>query len=113
MAIPSGSGTEVLKRITVHGNSNGWATVFTVPSDHIYTLLSIVFCQVAAETGKTISIRLNDGTNDINLVLNHSVGNQETFVFSDKIILTAGDILKVENTSTNGDWWITYIDQHF
>jgi len=112
MAIPSGSGTEVLKRVTVHGNNNGWNTnVITVPSNHIYTLLSIVFCEVAAESGKIISIRVNDGTNDINLLLNQSVGSYGTFVFSDKFIMTAGDILKVENSSSNGDWWITYIDQ--
>ena len=41
MAIPSGSGTEVLKYVCSTGGSVQTRTVFTVPTDHIYTLLNI------------------------------------------------------------------------
>lgn len=34
-----------------------------------------------------------------------------TFVFNDKIVLEEDDELDVYNSVTNGDWYITYIDQ--
>ena len=38
MAIPSGSGTEVLKRVTAH-NNNGIVEILSGTANHIYTIL--------------------------------------------------------------------------
>ena len=110
MAIPSGSGTEVLKRATVHNLNATWNNIITGVANHIYTTLSIVFCSQTGSTA-TITIAINDGSNDIYLLSGHSVGANETFVWNDKIVLEGDDILKVHNSVSNGDWYVTYIDQ--
>ena len=42
MAIPSGSGTEVLKRAYFNGNLNTEALLINGVANHIYTVLSIM-----------------------------------------------------------------------
>ena len=46
MAIPSGSGTEVLKRASVHNNSDAYTAVITGVANHIYTVISVVACDL-------------------------------------------------------------------
>ena len=41
MAIPSGSGTEVLKRATFDGNLNTAPVIINGVANHIYTILTI------------------------------------------------------------------------
>ena len=110
MAIPSGSGTEVLKRITLHANNNAYTEVLSGTANHIYTILSIIFHDEQGVAG-TIGIRVNDGSNDIFLINGQSHGADETFVWNDKFVLTDDDDLDVYNSVTNGDWYISYIDQ--
>ena len=109
MAIPSGSGTEVLKRVTLHGNS-GSAELFSGTAGHIYTILSIVFCDIA-EAASIINITVNDGANDIMLLHHQAHAGKGTFVWNDKFVLYEDDDLDVYNGSTNADWYLTYIDQ--
>ena len=47
MAIPSGGGSEVLKRASIHGNSNAWTALITGVANHIYTVLSITWAEEA------------------------------------------------------------------
>ena len=117
MAIPSGAGTEVLKRVTLHANNNASTEILSGSADHIYTILSIIFNNQTG-SASTIAIRVDDGSNDINLLSDGgggspSIGAEGTFVFNDKFVLYEDDILKVYNTCTNGDWYVSYIDQHF
>ena len=112
MAIPTGAGTEVLKRITLHANNNTWTEVLSGSADHIYTILSIIFCDEQGATG-TIAIRINDGSNDISILSGQATGSSATFVWNDKFVLSEDDDLDVYNSVTSGDWYITYIDQHF
>ena len=112
MAIPSGAGTEVLKRATKNTLNNGWFEIIGGSANHIYTILSIVFCDQANSSG-TIGIAINDGSNDIQIVSGQSHAAQATFVFNDKLVLYEDDTLDVYNTTTNGDWYVSYIDQHF
>ena len=112
MAIPSGAGTEVLKRVTAHGVNNSWTEILSGTANHIYTIISIIFCnQTNASAG--IGMRVNDGSNDIFLLSDgaQKVGAYETYVFNDKFILEGDDDLDVYSEHTNGDWYITYIDQ--
>jgi len=110
MAIPSGSGTEVLKRVTLHANNGAWTEILSGTANHIYTILSIIFCDQQSASG-TISIRVNDGSNDVMLISGQAHGSGETFIFNDKFVLEEDDDIDVYNSVTNGDWYISYIDQ--
>ena len=110
MAIPSGSGTEVLKRVTVHGNNAAWVEALSGTANHIYTILSIIFCDNQNATG-SIAIRVNDGSNDIVLCQGQSHAAQGTFVWNDKFVMSEDDDLDFYNTVNNGDWYVSYIDQ--
>ena len=111
MAIPSGSGTEVLKRVTVHANNNGWVEALSGTANHIYTIISIIFQDQQNASG-TIGIRINDGTNDIFILGDDAtVPASGAFIFNDKFVMEGDDDLDVYNSVTNGDWYISYIDQ--
>ena len=110
MAIPSGSGTEVLKRVTVHGNNSNWVELLSGTANHIYTIISIIFCDQHGAAG-TISMRINDGTNDIMILSGQSYPSTGTFVFNDKLVLEGDDDIDVYNSTNNGDWYMSYIDQ--
>lgn len=125
MAIPSGGGTEVLRRGTAHALSNtatalrfdgdpvsavGTNTV-TVPANHIITLLSMSFTEVGGAAA-TVSMIINDGTNDIYILVAEPLPGNNTFVFNEKIIIHPGDKLTVFlGSSGNTDVWYSYIDQ--
>lgn len=124
MAIPSGSGTEVLKRTTIHAlttnetafrwdgtmATTGTAT-YTVTANHIITVLNII---VAETTGsaENFNIYMHDGSNAIHLLRNQSLGVKETFVWNDRLVLTGGDKLIVyTEAAANIDAVCNYIDQ--
>ena len=115
MAIPSGSGTEVLKRNSIHANSDAWTAIITGVANHIYTVLSVV----AAESGgnaETIGMRVDvsaAGSNQIHLATYNSIAlpANGVFTWNDKFVLSGTDILQVYNSAGNVDWYISYIDQ--
>jgi len=110
-SMPTGSGSERLRRVTVSALNNGWQNnVISGTAGHIYTILSIIF---AARTSATanIEIRVNNGTHDIRIVSSEAVDGYGTFVFNDKYVLEEDDDLDVFNGHTNGDWYISFIDQ--
>ena len=122
--IPSGNGTEVLKRTTIHAQSNtqtafrwdgtmattGTAT-YTVPTNHIITVLSITINEQNDDT-KTISIWVNDGGNDICILNAQSLTAKQTFVWNDKFVLNSGDkLLVTAQAGSNFDLYCSYIDQ--
>jgi|TARA_Y100000034_G_C6695231_1_gene306318 hypothetical protein len=111
MAIPSGSGTEVLKRAVVDGANNTTTSVLTVPTDHIYTVLTItIFNNDSAN--KTFHIYYDTtGSNNIFIQKSTSLPAEECFVWNDRLVLTAGDVLKIQSTSTETDIVCSYIDQ--
>ena len=47
MAIPSGSGTEVLKRAVTLSANNTTTSVLTCPADTIITVLNVIFILVS------------------------------------------------------------------
>jgi hypothetical protein len=113
MAIPSGSGTEVLKRVAFHANNNTWRTLITGVANHIYTILSIVASE-QANAAETIAIRIDldaAGSSQIYLTPSTSLAGQETFVWNDKFVLTGTDKLEIYNSAGDVDWYVTYIDQ--
>ena len=120
MAIPSGSGTEVLKVSYKEALTNTVVTLITGVANHIYTVLSITFCELSADTTNGIELYIDCGANDVSggtnkdiYILNEqNVGSRETYVFSDKIVLSGTDALKTRiSTSANVDCVCSYIDQ--
>ena len=90
MAIPSGTGTEVLKRQTATGDFDSNPVILTVPTDHIFTIISL---------------------NIIDFVRSQVLTANQTFIYSDRIILNSGDTLKLQSGSVcNMDVFISYID---
>ena len=124
MAYPTGSGTEILYRGTIHAQSNTgtsfrWdktnpttgTSSYTVPANHIITVLSVTFCEVGG-AAESFHFDMHDGTNYIYFLNTQSIGIRETFVWSDKIVLVGGDKMSVNLTSAgNMDVTYTFIDQ--
>ena len=124
MAIPSGSGTEVLCRGTFKGQSDTesaqiWTSPYistvgtssaVVPANTIITMLSII----ATDSGgaaKILAGILNDGAGDVELFW-ANIPASGTFVFNDKFVLMPGDKLSFDvTTSANIDILTTFIKQ--
>ena len=110
MAIPSGSGTEVLKLATKDGvNGAGGHTLITGVANHIYTVLSITLQEMEGDTGKQFSIRIGD----INVVFEATLNGRETFVWNDKLVISGATDLSVylHQSSWAVDMTCSYIDQ--
>ena len=110
MAIPSGSGTEVLKRASVHNNSDAYTAVITGVANHIYTVISIVACD-AGTAAEKVSIRVDVGGTEMTIITNQDIPADGTFVFSERLVLSGTDKIEVYNTAGNVDWYLSYIDQ--
>ena len=108
MAIPSGSGSERLRRVTANDNT-GWNEILSGIAGHLYTIISVIYCNRNSGTS-IFSFRMNDGSNDIALVESTTIAGYGTFVFNDKFVLEEDDDIDIYNSNT-GDWLISYIDQ--
>ena len=131
MAIPSGSGSEVLRNAAINANNAGvaqvdWGSttgtgsvrgsgntsgVVAVPANVIITVLTITALAHASNGNINGSIDWQGGGTDIHIfkMLNHAIDT--TFVFNDKIVLREGDILKLYNSASNTDWSVHFIYQ--
>jgi len=118
------AGTELLYRTSINTlatsetafrwdrtNATLGTSSYDVADHHIVTVLVATFCNNEA-TARNLSMKINDGQ-DIYLLHEHSIGGKNTFVWSDKFCLVAGDKLQVVGTGSNIDCHITYIDQAF
>ena len=113
MAIPSGPGTEVLKRLTKNVLNGATETFTTVPAHHIHTIISINIANNGSASA--FGITVNDGSNEINIVSQNASGTIipafGTFIYNDRLVLTAGDTLKIAFTGDYAELWVSYIDQ--
>ena len=112
MAIPSGSGTEIVKRFYIHANSDAWAVLINGVANHLYTVISVV-ANDQGGTAETINLRVViDGSGqDIQLVQSQSLPANGTFVWNDRLVLQGTDHLEAYNSAGNVDWYVSYIDQ--
>tara|TARA_R100000808_G_scaffold25075_1_gene61364 strand:+ start:2894 stop:3295 length:402 start_codon:yes stop_codon:yes gene_type:complete len=130
MAIPSGSGSEVLRNATISANnattakldfggtsgtgsvrtSGNTAGVVAVPTDVIITVLNIT---VHGRTGTgVIQADINwQGSTDIRIFNEQSLAPNQTYVYSDKIVLREGDGFKFYNAAASCDWSVYFIYQ--
>jgi len=114
MAIPSGSGTEVLKRgyFTVTDTTD--TKIIDGVANHIYSVISIVITETAGNA-ETFGLFLDPsaaGTDYEIISLATALGADATFVFNDRLVLSGTDELNFKAGGTcDIDIVITYIDQ--
>ena len=114
MAIPSGSGTEVLKRATTHNLNNTWSNIITGVANHIYTIVSII---ITEQGGASETIRFfiadSDGSSNPHYILpSTTLGSETAFVWNDKFVITGNKKLMFESgNAANIDVICSYIDQ--
>ena len=114
MAIPSGPGTEVLKVHLQNANDTTELTLINGVADHIYTILSITFCERAgnAEVISGLYITNDGGSDDFYIIDDQALGADETFVWNDRIVLSGTDELRMQMAATClVDIIVSYIDQ--
>ena len=113
MAIPTGSGTEVLKVAHVAGVTNSENVLINGVANHIYTILSMTVCETAG-AAETFDLYIDDdgGGTDYEILSDQAIGANETFIWNDKIVLSGTDHLCMITASAgNIDVTISYIDQ--
>lgn len=114
MAIPSGSGSEVLKRGTFTVTSTADTKILDGVANHIYSVVNIIITETNGDA-ETFGLFLDPsaGGTDYEIVsLATALGADETFIFNDRLILTGTDELNFKAGGTcNIDIVINYIDQ--
>ena len=114
MAIPSGSGTEVLKHAYVNALSTTSTTILNGVANHVYTVLSIVFTDVVNGSDEKINMEIHDSSTVLTLMKHQPVGGYQSFVWNDRLVLSGDVDLKVYTSSgAEVDVWLSYIDQHW
>ena len=111
--IPTGSGSERLRRASIEGLNDGTQEILSGTAGHIYTILSVIFRNGTATATYGIGMTVNVGSQNIQLISDNAqkVEAYGTFVFNDKFVMEEDDDLDVYNQVSNGDWYISYIDQ--
>tara|TARA_Y100000034_G_scaffold123582_1_gene170515 strand:- start:402 stop:746 length:345 start_codon:yes stop_codon:yes gene_type:complete len=113
MAIPSASGSEVLKSITQSITS---AYTLTPTDDHIYTILNIIVKNNhSSDCHFDIEVSTDSGSSYIWLMEAQQLEQDKTFVWSDKFVLSDNTArLRITNNgSDNLHFMINYIDQNW
>jgi len=112
-------GKEVIRRSYLDGTLEAEGTILTGVANHIMTIVSIVICEMAGATDSVCDLYIDYDLGGTNLYLlnNQKIGATETFIWSDRIAITATDKLHFIAASSAGtaqhDIWCTYIDQQF
>ena len=127
MAIPTGSGTEVLWRGSVsQQQATGTAARFdtsmpsvgtssyTVPTNFIVTVMTVTFCNVSTGDAELINMYVVNGAGDIHLLYKQPLAASKTFIFNDKIVLHPGEKLVFHTDgAANVDIYYSYILQNW
>ena len=110
MAIPSGSGTEVLKNIA--GDiTNQTVNILSGTANHIYVIKTLVVCNIDSTNAK-IALQIHNGTNNFNVLIDQLIATDSTFVWDNPLVLTGTHILKlIEGNNKTCHYHLTYIDQ--
>ena len=118
----SGAGTEVLRRAHRYNllESDGEITLFTVPADHIYTILNVMIMEKGDDQDLKVSMYIDPdsgGAGDIIFLQSHFLAFGQAFLWNDRFVMTAADKLHFSCGSAAAvgacDIWCSYIDQQF
>ena len=114
MAIPSGTGTEVLKRGVFTVTDTTATKIIDGVANHIYTVLSIFITETAAAS-ETFGLYVDAaaGGTDYEVVsLATVLGPDKTFVFNDRLILSGTDeLVFLSGAACDIDIVVSFIDQ--
>ena len=126
MAIPSGGGTEVLKRNSIPAQTTTWTEIdwaseqtsagntsgtTATPTNQIITVLNMIFCNGnASERGVYMKVSAS-GRTDVPFLDATPVPGKGTFAFNDRLVLHPGDKLMFYSSGADVQIWINYILQ--
>ena len=116
MAIPSGSGTEVIKYHQVKAVSSSPTLLIPSPTaDHIYTVLNITFANTTTGPEYIQMRTFTDSglsANEHWIIRTQEIGTEQVFVWNDRFSFS-GVLYLSANLASAGDIDIhtTYIDQ--
>ena len=127
MAIPTGSGTEVLWRGSVSqqqatATSARFDTSFgsvgtssyTVPTNFIVTVMTVTFCNLTTGDDELINMFITNGAGDIHLIYKQPLAASKTFVWNDKLVLHPTEKLSFHTDgAANVDIYYSYILQNW
>ena len=114
--VPTGSGSERIKIIKQSANysAGSWSVLLDGVANHIYTILSIIICNVDA-TDRTCNLEVCDSDNSSNrtyLWNSQNVEGSGTFVWNDKFTMLGDDHIRFYGAaSSTFSVYLTYIDQ--
>ena len=92
--------------ITATGTSS-----YTVPANHIITVLKIIITEVS-NAARTFQLIVTAGGVNMNLLYTQSVPAKGTFIWNEKLVLHPTDkLLLGGSASANFDVLYTYVDQ--
>jgi hypothetical protein len=132
MAIPNGSGSEVLRNAAIDSNGAGatakvdfggttgtgsirssgnTAGVVAVPANVIITVLNVICTAHGAQTAVAGTIDWQGGGTDISIFKQYGMSADTTFVFNDRFVLREGDALKFYNNASSCDYSVNFIYQ--
>ena len=115
MAIPSGSGTEVIKYTALQAVSTTTQTLITGVTNHIYTIISVVITECANSSTEKFFLGIfdSDGTSNEHVIKHWTpMTANGTFVWNDKFSFSGNKTFRVKsNTAADLDVLCTYIDQ--
>ena len=123
MAIPSGSGTEVLKNIMWEDATSSADAIFTGVQHHIYTIVSIIVTNMHSSSITCIANiygydSYGSANNQYFRLFKQTIPVDGTFVWNDRFSFNGqgsnSGVQKLQiNCSNTSDAVITYIDQDF
>jgi len=107
MAIPSGSGSEVLKVAYQAQMTDTAISLVTSGANEIITVLSVVFCERDGNA-ESLIMYIDAARNDIGgtagadiYMMNRTdLPARDVFVWNDKFVLYGGDVLKAKSLSS-------------
>ena len=112
MAIPSGSGTEVLKVSKLNPTDVSNQVLINGVADHIYTVLSIITCETTGNPEIFSMYIKHQGGTAFYILASQALAGKETFIWNDRIVLSGTDeLVWVSDGACNIELVCSYIDQ--
>ena len=116
MALPTGSGSEILKRGYIDGQAETEGTLITGVALHIYSIISIIINERANISDALFDLYVDPsaGGTDYFLLKNQALPSYTTFIFKDPFVLHGTDKLHIIGSSAGStfgaDIHISYVD---
>ena len=116
MAIPSGSGTEILK-VNRYQAISAETLVFQGVANHIYTILSMIIINTDGANLREFYLNLYDGTGSSaglhRIIYAQPVPAGGHYVWNDKFVISGSYNMRLTSANGDADIMISYIDQDF